>query len=90
MKKLQIGAVVLMSLFFVISSAASKTVIPIYTPGAGGTAYLIGGAMAAVLNKYIPEVQMMVEATGGTAAMSKLIQEKAEKNQPALACLTQR
>ncbi len=63
--------------------SAQKTVIPIYTPGAGGTAYLIGAAMATVLNKYVPEVQMMVEATGGTAAMSKLIQEKAEKNQPA-------
>jgi TRAP transporter TAXI family solute receptor len=34
------------------------------------------------MNKYIPEVHMMVEATGGTGAMSKLMGEKAEKNQP--------
>jgi TRAP-type uncharacterized transport system substrate-binding protein len=63
--------------------SAGRTVIPIYTPGAGGTAYLAGGAIATGMNKYIPEVQMMVEATGGTAAMSKLMGEKAEKNQPA-------
>jgi hypothetical protein len=70
-------------LSFPVSSGA-KTVIPIYTPGAGGTAYLIGGAMATVLNKYIPEVQMMVEATGGTVAISKFLEEKFEKKQPAL------
>ncbi len=64
--------------------AASKTVIPVYTPGAGGTAYLVGGATTAVINKYVPEVQMMVETTGGTAAMTKLMQEKSEKNQPSL------
>ncbi len=65
------------------ASSAGKTVIPVYTPGVGGSAYLIGGAMATVLNKYVPEVQMMVEATGGTAVMVKYIAEKAEQNQPA-------
>jgi TRAP transporter TAXI family solute receptor len=69
-------------LSFPVSSGA-KTVIPIYTPGAGGTAYLIGGAMATVLNKYVPEVQMMVEAAGGTVAISKFLEEKFEKKQPA-------
>jgi len=83
MKKCEIGAVVLASLVLMVSSAAAKTVIPVYTPGAGGTAYMAGGAIATVMNKYIPEVQMMVEATGGTAAMAKLMSEKAEKNQPA-------
>jgi len=65
------------------ANAAAKVVVPIYTPGAGGSAYLIGGAMATVLNKYIPEVQMMVEATGGTAVMVRYIAEKAEKGLPA-------
>jgi TRAP transporter TAXI family solute receptor len=83
MKKLRIATIVLALLFPVVSFAASKTVIPIYTPGAGGTAYLIGGAIATVMNRHVPEVQMMVEATGGTAAMSKLMGEKAEKKQPA-------
>jgi uncharacterized protein len=76
-------ALVLVVAFSSTAFSAGKTVIPIYTPGAGGTAYLIGGAIAAVLNRHIPEVQMMVEATGGTTAMSKLIGEKSEKKQPA-------
>lgn len=59
-----VRAVVLVSIFvFTLSSAilaAGKMVMPIYTPGAGGAAYLVGGAMSALINKYIPEVQMMV------------------------------
>lgn len=83
MKSFKMMCIALVFVFAFSSTAfsAGKTVIPIYTPGAGGTAYLIGGAIAAVLNRYIPEVQMMVEATGGTVAMSKLMGEKAEKNQ---------
>ena len=86
MKGLRVILVGLASVFVLFSSvfAAAKTVIPIYTPGAGGTAYLIGGSMATVLNKYIPEVQMMVEAAGGTVAISKFLEEKFEKKQPAL------
>jgi TRAP transporter TAXI family solute receptor len=85
MKRVKIILMVLVSVFFLYPSSFStaKTVIPIYTPGAGGTAYLIGGAMATVLNKYIPEVQMMVEAAGGTVAISKFLEEKFEKKQPA-------
>jgi uncharacterized protein len=79
-------AIVLVTIFvFTVSSvvlAAGKTVMPVYTPGAGGTAYLVGGATTAVINRYVPEVQLMVETTGGTAAMTKLMQEKSEKNQP--------
>ncbi len=85
MRMFRISAIIL-ALFIAFcpaARAADKAVIPVYTPGAGGSAYLIGGAMATVLNKYIPEVQMMVEATGGTAVMVKYIAEKGEKNQPA-------
>jgi TRAP transporter TAXI family solute receptor len=85
MKSFRVCMIASVFVFLFASSALSapKTVIPIYTPGSGGTAYLIGGAIATIMNKYIPEVQMMVEATGGTAAMSRLLGEKAEKNQPA-------
>lgn len=64
---------------------AAKKIIPIYTPGAGGTAYFLAGAIAKVVNKYVPEVQMMVEATGGTANMVKYMAEKYEKKQEAFA-----
>jgi TRAP transporter TAXI family solute receptor len=85
MRTLAVGVVILvLSVAFCGPAfSAGKTVIPVYTPGVGGSAYLIGGAMATVLNKYVPEVQMMVEATGGTAVMVRYIAEKAEKNQPA-------
>ena len=62
---------------------AAKDVVPIYTPGSGGTAYFLGGAIAKVINKYVPEVQMMVEGTGGSAATIKFIDEKKSKGQGA-------
>jgi hypothetical protein len=68
---------------FSSSPAASKKIIPIYTPGAGGTAYFLAGAIATIVNKYVPEVQMMVEATGGTTSMVKFTAERYEKKQDA-------
>jgi len=62
--------------------SASKEIIPLYTPGSGGTAYFLGGAIAKVVNKYVPEVQITVEATGGAPAMVKLLDEKYAKGQP--------
>jgi len=64
--------------------SAPKEIIPLYTPGSGGTAYFLGGAIAKVVNKYVPEVQITVEATGGAPAMVKLLDEKYPKGQPAL------
>jgi len=64
--------------------SASKEIIPLYTPGSGGTAYFLGGAIAKVVNKYVPEVQITVEATGGAASIVKLLDEKYAKGQPAL------
>ncbi|RJR46256.1 MAG: TAXI family TRAP transporter solute-binding subunit [Desulfobacteraceae bacterium] len=63
--------------------SVAKEVIPIYTPGSGGTAYFLGGAIAKVLNKHVPEVQMMVEGTGGSSATIKYIDEKQAKGQAA-------
>jgi hypothetical protein len=65
------------------AAAVSKEVIPIYTPGSGGTAYFLGGAITTVINKYVPEVQMIVEGTGGSAATIKFIDEKKGKKQAA-------
>ncbi len=56
MKSLRIILLVMVSLFVLCSSSfsAPKTIIPIYTPGAGGTAYLIGGAMASCFEQVSP------------------------------------
>jgi hypothetical protein len=64
--------------------SAPKEIIPFYTPGSGGTAYFLGGAIAKVVNQYVPEIQITVEATGGAPAMVKLLDEKYSKGQPAL------
>jgi len=87
MKTLRIIFLVCVISFAFCSSdlLAAKKVIPIYTPGAGGTAYFLAGAIAKVVNKYVPEVQMMVEATGGTPNMVKFMAEKYEKKQEAFA-----
>jgi TRAP transporter TAXI family solute receptor len=66
-----------------MSFAADKKVVTVYTSGVGGTAYIVGGAMAKVINKYVPEVQMVVEATGGTIASVRFIADKYEKGQEA-------
>jgi TRAP transporter TAXI family solute receptor len=85
MKRLIIFLTIFMFIFlgFSPNSFAQKKVIPIYTPGAGGTAYILGGGIASILNKYIPEVQMMVEATGGTTPTVKFLGEKFSKKQEA-------
>ena len=49
--------------------------LPIYTPRAGGTAYIIGGGIADLINKEVAGVSMVVEATTGTEII-KLITER--------------
>ena len=86
MKLIKIVAAICVVSVVCCSSAvyAAKEVIPIYTPGSGGTAYFLGGAICKIVNKYVPEVQMMVEGTGGSAATIKFIDEKKGKGQGAL------
>ena len=86
MKSFKIVLIILISILALSTSgfSASKRVITIYTSGVGGTAYIIGGGIAKVLNKYLPEFQAMVEATGGTIATVRFIAEKYEKKQEAL------
>lgn len=85
MKSFKIVWIVLVSVFVLStpSFSSSKRIITVYTSGVGGTAYVLGGAIATVINKHLPEVQMVVEATGGTIASVRFIAEKFEKNQEA-------
>ncbi len=79
--KIIIGVSIIIIVFCFVSFSAAKEIVPICTPGSGGTLYFLGSGMAKVINKYVPEVQMMVEPTGGTAASVKLIDEKYGKKQ---------
>jgi TRAP transporter TAXI family solute receptor len=87
MRSSRLCAIVLAT-FVVLGSlnlVSAKEVVPLYTPGAGGTLYFQGSALSKVVNKYVPEVQLMVEPTGGTAAIVRLIDQKYEKKQAVVA-----
>jgi uncharacterized protein len=85
MKGLKVIALIFVFVFLCCSTSfsAPKKVVTVYTSGVGGTAYIVGSAMSKIVNKYVPEVQMVVEATGGTIASVRFIAEKYEKNQEA-------
>ena len=85
MKSIKIILIILVFVFAfsALSFSASKRIVTVYTSGVGGTAYVLGSAIAKVINKHVPEVQMVVEATGGTIASVRFIAEKYEKNQEA-------
>lgn len=66
-------------------STANRTVrVPLYTPGSGGTAYVLGAGMAKILNESVPGVQVVVEATEGSGPINRYLVEKAKEGVPAL------
>src|ERR687887_2814117 len=56
-----------------VAAAAQAQNISIATGGTGGVYYPLGGAMAAVLSKYVPGIQATAEVTGGSVANLQLI-----------------
>jgi TRAP transporter TAXI family solute receptor len=50
------------------ASAAKKTYITIGTASTGGTFYIIGGGVANLLNKYLPNVEAVAKVTPGSSA----------------------
>lgn len=61
--------------------------VPIYTPRAGGTANIVGSAIANVLSQHIDGVQASVEATTGSQEMVQRLEERRQANQPAFAVM---
>ncbi|MGB8855688.1 MAG: TAXI family TRAP transporter solute-binding subunit [Burkholderiales bacterium] len=58
----------------VVAFAADKSVrLSISTGGTAGVYYPLGGGMAAVLSKYVPEIEATAEVTGGSVDNIKLI-----------------
>jgi len=68
-----IVGVLLCALFLGTALAQSKKTIAIGTGGTGGVYYPLGGALANVLSKYLPDVQATAEVTGGSVDNLKLI-----------------
>jgi uncharacterized protein len=68
-----IAGVLLCTFFLGAALAQTKKAIAIGTGGTGGVYYPLGGALANVLSKYLPDVQATAEVTGGSVDNLKLI-----------------
>lgn len=83
MKKFSIGRLGIISMLLVLVIAVvagcgqggGKKFLNIATGGTSGTYYPIGGAMAEILNKEIPDMNASAQSTGATVANINMLQE---------------
>src|ERR1700752_1476862 len=68
-----LAATISAALAFTGSAHAQQKTMSIGTGGTGGVYYPLGGAVANVLSKPLPNVQATAEVTGGSIANIKLI-----------------
>jgi len=74
MKKLTVFVMVSVMLVAVFAgSACAKTFVSLATGGTGGTYYPVGGGIADIVSKYVPEVQMTSETGNASQANLNLI-----------------
>ncbi|HVN23201.1 MAG TPA: TAXI family TRAP transporter solute-binding subunit [Syntrophorhabdales bacterium] len=64
---------------------AAAELIPLYTPPAGGTAYVLGAGIVTVTNKYTQDTQVVHEAATGTMEMVRRMMQREAMKKPALA-----
>jgi TRAP-type uncharacterized transport system substrate-binding protein len=66
--------------FLTPAPARAAELVPLYTPPAGGTAYVLGAGVASVTNKYVTDAGMIHEAATGTMEMvRRMIQRESQK-----------
>ncbi|WP_102349041.1 TAXI family TRAP transporter solute-binding subunit [Bacillus sp. Marseille-P3661] len=60
-------------------------IVPIYTPGAGGIAYILSAGISQVVNNSgaLPNVQLATEATNGSADIMQFVLDKHKEGKPA-------
>jgi hypothetical protein len=75
----------LMVLCHVTLAGAAAELAPLYTPPAGGTAYVLGAGIVAVTNKFMPDAHLVHEATTGTMDMVRRTMQREEANKPCFA-----
>lgn len=74
MKKFLVFLTVATLLVFAVAGGASaKTFVSLATGGTGGTYYPVGGGIADIVTKYVPEVQMTSETGNASQANLNLI-----------------
>jgi len=79
-------SIIVISLFIIpgfsaITHAATE-LTPVYTPPAGGTAYILGAGIVSVTNKYLPDAHLVHEATTGTMDMVRRMMQREAAKKP--------
>ncbi|MGD0234333.1 MAG: TAXI family TRAP transporter solute-binding subunit [Syntrophorhabdales bacterium] len=64
---------------------AATELVPLYTPPAGGTAYVLGAGIVATTNKYMQDTQIVHEAATGTMEMVRRMMQRESMKKPVLA-----
>lgn len=67
------GVVFTLTLLSVTSVQAQQTQLSIATAGTTGVFYAYGGAVANIVSKYVPDISMTAESTGGTVENIKML-----------------
>jgi len=65
----------------------NQELMPVYTAGSGGAAYILGGGIASIANKYIPGLNLVAEASTGSLGMVQLIEERNQQGKGAFAVI---
>jgi TRAP transporter TAXI family solute receptor len=76
-------SLILASIAFSDNRAWAKELVPIVTPGAGGTSYILGAGIGTIARKYLPETDCVVQAEAGVTTMLKRVHEYYMRNQSA-------
>jgi TRAP transporter TAXI family solute receptor len=66
---------------------AKQDPVPVYTPGSGGAAYILGGGIASIANKYIPGLNLVAEASTGSLGIVQLIDDRNKQGKSAFAVI---
>jgi len=82
---LAVGISLLVSILCPSIGHSAAELIPLYTPPAGGTAYVLGAGIVTVTNKYLPEAKLVHEASTGTMDMVRRMMQREADKKPAFA-----
>ncbi len=76
-------SLVVTALTYSAGHAGAKELIPIITPGTGGTAHIFGAAIGTLGKKYVPDTDYVVQAESGSTTMLRRLHDYYLKNQQA-------
>jgi len=81
-----VGAVVSLALVLALAwTAMAGELVSLYTPPAGGTAYILGAGITAVTNRHLSQATLVHEAATGTMDMVRRMMQKESQKKDVLA-----